>query len=117
MDLNRTANELRVKHEKSIETAHREHGYKLDFSAYTLGHDLQYLGLNGKVITQQERGSMEYLFFTNSQLSLFYSPAYMRFNGAGRAEGRRIYFVRLKWGDLGLLWSHFDPSPSEGGDC
>ncbi|KAF4657115.1 hypothetical protein FOZ61_002060 [Perkinsus olseni] len=49
MDLNRTANELRVKHEKSIEAAHREHGYKLDFSAYTLGHDLQYLGLNGKI--------------------------------------------------------------------
>ncbi|KAF4711612.1 hypothetical protein FOZ63_009929 [Perkinsus olseni] len=49
MDLNRTATELRVKHEKSIEAAHRGHGYKLDFSAYTLGHDVQYLGLNGKI--------------------------------------------------------------------
>ncbi|KAF4674293.1 hypothetical protein FOL47_009444 [Perkinsus chesapeaki] len=44
-----SANELRVKHEKAISAAHQVHGYKLDFSAYILGHDPQYLGVNGKI--------------------------------------------------------------------
>ncbi|EER13997.1 hypothetical protein Pmar_PMAR022529 [Perkinsus marinus ATCC 50983] len=74
MDFDRAGNDLRIRHERSIEAAHKEHGFELDLSSYVLGHDLQYLGVNGKGYSRIKTNMKDFVQSHNKP-ALVWAPA------------------------------------------